>query len=322
MKEIKKFVDIELLRDKDVLLNGLITRARNDLAFKKGSLISITTKIDGSNFSVIYDPDENNLACFSRRLPLTGIDGLNGAVAYARKLDITPFKNHTNYRVFGEWLKSPKHNKIKYNDDMENRWIIYSIWDEDKEEWLLQDKVKDFCKEANLEYVEVLYEGPFISWDHCREFMKASKKYGPIQEGIVVRLQDEDRFDAQVYPKYPVVLKLVSDEFAEVMKHTRKPKDPEEEKRKQGAKGKAAELLSTVITENRVAKIISKLQEDEKLPRPLEDKDIGMVMKLTTPEVYKDIIKEEPETFEAAGEYASKVLGQITAVHVRKLILG
>ena len=114
MKELKKFVDIELLRDHDVILNGLITRGRNDLAFKKGNLINISVKIDGSNFSVIYDPDENNLSCFSRRLPLTGIDGLNGAVSYARKLDITPFKNHPNYRVFGEWIKSPKHNKIKY----------------------------------------------------------------------------------------------------------------------------------------------------------------------------------------------------------------
>ena len=45
MKEIKKFVDIELLRDTDVVLNGLITRERNNLAFKKDLLISITTKI-------------------------------------------------------------------------------------------------------------------------------------------------------------------------------------------------------------------------------------------------------------------------------------
>ena len=108
MKEIKKFVDIELLRDKDVLLNGLITRARNDLAFKKNSLISITTKIDGSNFSVIYDPDENNLACFSRRLPLTGIDGLNGACWKKKKKK----KNYTDVN----WL-IPKSVDISVNRD-------------------------------------------------------------------------------------------------------------------------------------------------------------------------------------------------------------
>ena len=316
--EIKKFVDIENLREKDTLLNGLVTRGRNDLNFRPGNQIQITTKVDGSNASVGYNAETGKLECWSRRLPLKFDNTLNGFFEYVQSLDVSPFKNHPTYRVFGEWMPFQRTNKITYDEKMNHRWIIYSIYDIKEEKWLTQDIVKSFCEESGLEYVEVLYEGPFISWDHCREFMNKSK-YGDKQEGIVIRNMD-GIYNPDV--KYPWILKIVGEEFSEIMKHSRKPKDPEEERRKQGAKGKAAEILSTVITKNRIEKAITKFQEDGILPKQLSDKDMGNIAKILPKAIYEDILKEEPETLQASGEYGSKVLGQMVMAIVRPMILG
>jgi len=44
---MKHYIDIENLRDSDVLLNGQITRARNDLCFRSGDLFQLLKNLMG-----------------------------------------------------------------------------------------------------------------------------------------------------------------------------------------------------------------------------------------------------------------------------------
>ena len=314
--EIKKYVDIQNLRESDVVLNGEVTRERNDVAFEKGDQIQITTKIDGSNASIAYDAVDG-IQSFSRKQKLEYNNTLNGFYEYALGLPEKAkeaFKESPNYRVFGEWMYRKKSNKILYNEDMKMRWLVYSIYDTDIAQWLGQDKVKAFCEKSGLEYIEILYEGPFVSWDHCREFMHKSK-YGSVQEGVVVRNLSKINSDEN---HFPWILKIVNEEFAESMIKLPKEVDPE----KEAAKEKAKELMSQVVTVNRVEKLLQKAIDNKELPEKLTEKDMSLVARVIPKAVYEDVMKEEPEVMRACGEYGSKQCSSIAMAVARKLILG
>lgn len=309
--EIKHFVDIENLRETDVDVGNGIIRGRNDQAFEVGDIISITEKVDGSNASIRYDVETDTLASFSRRQPLTPMATLNGFYNYAQKLDASIYKDTPNYSIFGEWLI--KH-KIKYNPEHMNKWYVYSIYDNENKVWLSQDEVKAFVKAHNLTYVHELYVGPFISWEHCRSFAH-SPLYGDTQEGVVVRnltkLADKNC-------RYPHILKIVNTEFAESMKHSVKEIDPV----KEAEKAKAQELINSIVTRNRIEKLIFKMQEDGIIPTVFAPTDMRIVAQNLPKLAYADCMKEEPEIMIACGEYAGKMCSSVTMQHAKAILLG
>lgn len=176
--EQKHFMDIQHIREEDTEL-----RERNTKAFTKDCVISITEKVDGSNFSIAWDQETEELKCFSRKRELDFQNTLNGFWNFVQTLPektVNEFKKHPNWRVFGE---ANCKNKIIYNDTGKvKHWYVYDIYDVNSRRYLMQGVVKQFCKDAGLEYVHELYYGPFISWEHCRSFMN-SPAYGERQEG-------------------------------------------------------------------------------------------------------------------------------------------
>jgi hypothetical protein len=309
--EIKKYVDIENLRESDVDLGGGMVRKRNDLAFQPGDLISITEKVDGSNASIRYDTETGKLECFSRRLKLSFDSTLQGFFNFVQTLNAADYADTPNYSIFGEWLV--KH-KIVYNPDTYQKWYVYSIYDNDKGEWLEQDAVKDFAKKHGLTYVNELYYGPFISWDHCRTFAH-SPNYGDTQEGIVIRnitkLSDKTN-------RYPHIIKIVNKEFAESKRTHIKVVDPEKEAARLNAQG----LMSSIVTRNRVEKILFKMKEDNLIPNELTPADMKQVAKNLPKLVYEDCMKEEKEIMVACGEYTGKMCSSIAMNIARDIILG
>ena len=309
---MKHFVDIEVLREKDEDLgNGLIKRG-NAGAFRKGDLISITEKIDGSNASIAYDKDNNVIKAFSRKKELNENDTLDGFYIYVKGLDITNIFGNVeeqNYVIFGEWLRK---NKIKYNSECMHKWYVYSIFDKFNEKWLDQTVVKKFCKEHNLLYVHELYWGPFISWEHCRSFCN-SPMYGERQEGIVVRDLDAlNRVDLRT----PHILKIVNDDFKESMKARVREIDPEKEEERQ----RAFELMSSIVTKNRIEKMLLKLRDEQIIPSELTPEDMGLIAKNLPKRIFDDCLKEEPEIMDACKDYAGKMCGSITMSIVRSII--
>lgn len=67
---------------------------------------------------------------------------------------VEAFRLHADYRVFGEWNNR---NRIVYNDTYKiNHFYVFDIFDVGLNEWMSQHAVKEFVKEAGLEYIHVL----------------------------------------------------------------------------------------------------------------------------------------------------------------------
>ena len=317
----KKFIDIDYIRENDLVIGKKedgtdAVRPKNTGAFEPGDLIQITTKIDGANASIAWDETAGKLEIFSRTSLLDKPGALRGFYDYVKtevepKLDMS---KHPSLVIFGEWCIG---HTCKYDKEWYNKWRIYDIWDKRLGRYMSQDIVQGFCREHKLDYIEELYYGPFISWDHCRSFLSKSTAYGPEQEGIVIKNQSKLELEDR---NAPIYLKIVNEKFKEAQHSTKEKKQlsPEEEAEKQ----KAAELAASIVTEARVRKLVLKLIDEGKLPAELQPKDMGAVMKLLPKCVFDDCLKEENETVKLLGEHAGKCIAAETAKQARKIVIG
>lgn len=306
---MKHFMDIQ-----NLIENATGLKASNALGFEVGDHIQISEKWDGSNASVQWDSYDNKLKCFSRTRELRFDNGLNGFWEYVQNLPEATkniFKIFPHLVVFGEWGNK---NKIVYNKDNYKKWYVYDIYDLSREEWLGQTNVEAFAKLANLTYIHVLYDGPFISWEHCRSFMN-SPAYGDRQEGVVVKNQDKLNDPNN---KQPFYLKIVNEDFKETMKV--KEIDPA----LAAARSEARALAATIVTKNRVEKMLYKLRDEQLIPEKLAPEDMGKVAKVLPKRVFEDCVKEEPETVNKVNEFEGtnfgKVCGSLTMELARQII--
>lgn len=320
----KKFVDINYIRETDLVIGKKADgtdaiRPKNTGAFEVGDIIQISTKIDGANASIAWDETTGKLEIFSRTNLLESPGALRGFYDYIKtevepKIPWNEMSLKQNLIIFGEWCVG---HTVQYNKDWYNKWRVYDIFDRSINQYWCQELVKTFCHKYGLEYIEELYYGPFISWEHCRSFIGKSTAYGPAQEGVVIKNQSKLYKDDV---RGPVYIKIVDEKFKEAQHSNKGPKavDPAKEAEKQ----KAAELASTIVTEARVRKLILKLVDEGMLPVELQPKDMGAVMKLLPKMCFDDCLKEEPETVKQLGEYAGKCIAAETAKQARKIVIG
>lgn len=301
---MKHFVDIDRLRSMET----------NGLGFMPSDRIVIQTKIDGANASVTFEDGE--VKCFSRKTELSPNNTLRGFWNYVQELDSQMFTLNPNYIFFGEWLI--KHT-LEYDKEKYNQWYVYDIYDKEANRYLPQNIVKSWCDFWGMNYVEVLYDGEFKSWDHVREFLHASKAYGKNQEGIVCKNQSKLSDDEVSNGRHPSYIKIVNAEFCEV-KGTKQPKviDPNV----LAERNAAMELMSTIVTEARVRKEINKMMDEEIIPTELQSKDMGIIARFLPKRIIDDCVKEEKETFLKAGKDAGKIGANLTMNLARKIVLG
>lgn len=309
----KHFIDIQNIREEDTEL-----RNRNTYAFDNPCIIQITEKYDGSNACACWDNETNQMVAFSRKQELNFQNTLNGFWNYVQALSeeaVSIFKEHPNWRVYGEWSNK---NKIIYNDTGKvKHWYVYDIYDVILEQWLNQNYVKAFCKSANLEYINELYYGNFISWEHCRSFMN-KPAYGERQEGIVIKNQTKlNNWDDHDI-KAPCYLKIVNESFKESMKTKEKVIDLE----KENAKEEARKIMESICTKNRIEKELYKMRDEGILPEKIEPTDFRIVAMNLPKRIYADLIKEERELVEACGEFGGKMCQQVSMSIAKDLILG
>lgn len=319
-----KFIDIDYIREEDLVIGKKsdgtdAIRQKNTGAFEPGDLIQITTKIDGANASIAWDETTGKLEVFSRTNLLNQPGALRGFYDYIKtevepKIPWDKIDNKQNLVIFGEWCIR---HTCNYDKSWYNKWRVYDIWDKRNDAYWPQDAVKEFCMTFGLEYIEELYYGPFISWEHCRSFLDKSTAYGHEQEGIVIKNQSKLGKDDN---KAPVYLKIVNERFKE-SQHSKKENKPVDPAVK-AAKAEAAKLAATIVTEARVRKLILKLVDEGKLPAELQPKDMGAVMKLLPKIAFEDCMKEELETVKQLGEHAGKFIAAETAKQARKIVIG
>ena len=305
--EQKKFMDISRVKIGDELTPS------NTGGFEVGDIIQITEKWDGSNASIRYDIETGKLVAFSRKLELSFSKTLNGFWNYVQNLNAEDYKDTPNYVIFGEWGVK---NAIKYNSEFYKNWYVYDIYDVEKEEYLPQTEVKKFVEKHGLTYIHVLYEGEFISWEHCKTFCN-SPAYGDLQEGIVIKNQTKLN---NPYSRTPFVLKIVNDCFSEVKKdnHRQKIEDPQKIKEREHAQS----IVDMVVTKRRVEKELYKMRDEGIVPEKIEPSDMRIVAQNLPKRIYDDCVKEENELVIEAGEFFGKMCGSKAMSFAKEIILG
>lgn len=305
--EQKKFMDISRVKFGDELTPDNIG------GFEVGDIIQISEKWDGSNASIRYDIETGKLVAFSRRLELSFDNTLNGFWNYVQGLDPEEYKNTPNYVIFGEWGVK---NAITYKPEFYKNWYVYDIYDMEKEKYLPQSEVKKFVEEHGLTYIHILYEGEFISWDHCMTFCN-SPAYGDKQEGIVIKNQSKLN---NKYSRTPFVLKIVNECFSEVKKdnHRQKVEDPQKIKEREHAQG----IVDQIVTKRRIEKEIYKMRDEGIVPEKITPQDMKIVAQNLPKRIYQDCLKEEKELVEAAGEFFGKLCGSKSMYFAKEIILG
>ena len=302
--EQKKYIDIERCKQ------------RYAETFKVGEQIVVQVKIDGSNASIAYDENINSLVAFSRRQELSEKNNLNGFWNFVQTLDVSIFKEilGNRYIIFGEWLTP---HAVKYPQQMYNKFYMFDVWDKVAEEYLPQEKSFSIFEKLQpyiTEYVNTLYKGDFISWDALLNLLKENT-YGesPCMEGIVIKRQNY--LDSKS-SRLPFYVKIVSEQFSEVHKSKKqKAIDPETIAKKEANLA----LAATIVTPQRVQKMIYKFIEDGLLPQDWDEHNLKDISKILPNAIYKDCVKEENETVQQVEDFG-KVAAKLSMSIVRDLI--
>lgn len=302
--EQKKYIDIERCKQKYAE------------TFKVGEQIVVQVKIDGSNASIAYDENINSLVAFSRRQELSEKNNLNGFWNFVQTLDVSIFKEilGNRYIIFGEWLTP---HAVKYPQQMYNKFYMFDVWDKAVEEYLPQEKSFSIFKKLQpyiTEYVNTLYSGDFISWDALLNLLKENT-YGesPCMEGIVIKRQN--CLDSKS-SRLPFYVKIVSEQFSEVHKSKKqKAIDPEVIAKKEANLA----LAATIVTPQRVQKMLYKFIEDGLLPQDWDEHNLKDISKILPNAIYKDCVKEENETVQQVEDFG-KVAAKLSMSIVRDLI--
>lgn len=305
----KKYLDIKALVEV-----GSEFMQPNTGAFSVGDHIVIQEKMDGTNTSIGYDAETGTLRSFSRNNELSPSLTNRGFYEYALSLDASKFAKYPNYVIFGEWGVK---NGILYNSEYYDHWFVFDVFDLENERWLLQSDVKKIAEETGLQYVNVLYDGEFISWEHCKSFAGMSTLAKDKGEGCVVKNQTKLADDSCRYDK---VLKIVIDDYKEIRRsnHKAKVEDPQKVQEREFAR----QIVETIVTKRRVEKMIYKLIDEGVLPEVISPSDMKTVARHIPRRIYDDCVKEHKDMVIAAGKFFSKESCSMAMKYAKELILG
>ena len=307
---MKKYLDIERCKQKYAE------------TFNVGEDIVIQEKIDGSNASIRYDEESGTLKAFSRRLELSADNTLNGFWDYVQTLNLDTFKEilGSRYIVFGEWMGA-KH-AIKYPENVYGKFWMFDVWDTQTEQYLPYEETRNFydkliaCgnEDNKFNFVPVFYIGKFESWEKTSELVGRTEVGAePTGEGIVIKRQN--CLDSKS-SRLPFYVKIVSEQFSEVHKSKKqKAIDPEAIAKKEANLA----LAATIVTPQRVQKMIYKFIEDGLLPQDWDEHNLKDISKILPNAIYKDCVKEENETVQQVEDFG-KVAAKLSMSIVRDLI--
>lgn len=307
---MKKYLDIERCKQKYAE------------TFNVGEDIVIQEKIDGSNASIRYDEESGTLKAFSRRLELNADNTLNGFWDYVQTLNLDTFKEilGSRYIVFGEWMGA-KH-AIKYPENVYGKFWMFDVWDTQTEQYLPYEETRSFydkliaCgnEDNKFNFVPVFYIGKFESWEKTSELVGRTEVGAePTGEGIVIKRQN--CLDSKS-SRLPFYVKIVSEQFSEVHKSKKqKAIDPEAIAKKEANLA----LAATIVTPQRVQKMIYKFIEDGLLPQDWDEHNLKDISKILPNAIYKDCVKEENETVQQVEDFG-KVAAKLSMSIVKDLI--
>ena len=222
----------------------------------------VQEKVDGSQFG--FGKIDGVVRCRSRGQELGRSAGqFQAAVDYVHSIGD---KLSEGIIFYGEYLRAPKANRLKYNRVPKHHIVLFAIQLE--EEWGNEVFLKFMGDVLDLEVIPTLHLGPLLAQELPSLLNRESFLGGHNIEGVVVRNLENGEIG-----------KLVSDEFKEI-KGERKSK-----------KLSLNDLLDSYRTENRWAKALQHLSEDGKIIGHMKD------MAVLVPAVKNDLFDEEWDEF-------------------------
>ena len=198
------------------------------------------------------------------------------AVEYVASLDLPD-----RVVFYCEYLRSPKHNTLKYDRIPKNHLALFGISDVTGTTFCGRDSIELWADRLRIEPIPCLFEGKVKSVDDLMRFLETDSFLGGTKiEGIVVK-NYEKAFLLGGQPIPFMAGKLVSEAFKEVHRSTWG--------RENTGKGRWDTFKEGFRTEARWHKAIQHLAEAGKLE--YVPRDIGSLIK----EIQQDILEEETD---------------------------
>jgi hypothetical protein len=268
----------------------------------------IFSKVDGTNASIWKENGE--LKAGSRKRELT-LDADNAGF-YAWVLNGPQHENlkaffneYPNVRLFGEFLVP--HALRTYRADAWNRFYIFDVYNDEKEQYLHYKEYQPMLEEFNLDYIPPICTAKNVTYDNLLHevqnntfLIEEGKGCG---EGIVIKnYAFQNRFGRTVWAK------IITNEFKE--KHSKA--QPTSKKFKEWVEQK---LVDEYVTEHLVTKTYAKIVNEcqgwnsKYIPRLLST----VYHDFVTEELWNAIKKHKNPTIDF------KRLNQLTVLKIKEL---
>ena len=257
-----------------------------------GTEVVVMEKLDGANAS--FGIIGGELKMFSRNQELNEYNTLRGFYDWV-KLNVDTSKLIINTIYFGEWLVP---HSVQYKKEAQHKFYLFDIYHSDVNEYLSSKIVQSQAKFIGLETPRVLFEGELQDVSELQQYVGLSEltEIPNTGEGIVVKDYEGQQF-----------VKIVSDKF----KETKSIKQPSLDRTDIRA------LIDSVLTPQRVEKLIHKKIDLGLLPTKLDVTDTGNVLKSLSSDVVNDIFEEEMHIF---LDMLRKKISKKTPIVVRELL--
>ena len=242
--------------------------------------VEITEKVDGSQFRINLTKDQ--VIWGSRNKDCTQEEMFDIAIRQAKRIwndgDWQSFGD--NITLFCEYLRTERHNTIKYNRVPRNNLYLFgAIIDGVHCE---SDELLRLANTLEIDPPVVISHAKIDSSDKLNNFLQTESYLGGAKiEGVVIKnyckSYDPLLVSTQHFLGYPLAGKLVREDFRE--------KNTKNRNTNKGTKG-IDRITGIYFTKQRLHKAIQHLEEDGKIQGEKKD------LKYLIPEFYDDIVSE------------------------------
>ena len=257
-----------------------------------GTEVVVMEKLDGANAS--FGIIGGELKMFSRNQELNEHNTLRGFYDWVKQ-NVNQNLLFPNKIYFGEWLVP---HTVQYKKEVQNEFYLFDIYDVKTDTYLDWNITVQAAIHLGIRTPEVFFRGELHSMTDVDKYLGQSEltEIPNTGEGIVVKDYEGQQF-----------VKIVSDKF----KETKYTKQPSLDRTDIGA------LIDSVLTPQRVEKLIHKKIDLGLLPTELDVTDTGNVLKALSSDVVNDIFEEEMHIF---LDMLRKKISKKTPIVVRELL--
>lgn len=252
---------------------------------QSGQIFNISEKLDGTNAGIEVIKQDGNFdyKLMTHNFYLGEKDlNLRGFKEFAKEILIPKIKNYLqntsngHFYFYGEWLVP---HQIDYQDNMWNHWYFLSFYDASSDiihrEASLPDR-QIIAEEMDLKMPDIMFdsEKQDITPEFLNDYLgKSNTTATPNNgEGIVIECAGRRA-------------KIRVDEFREVKKRSKSSKTHKMTSSEQ--------FIEETLTQARFNKMIEKFKDYDQLPKEIDFKHFGEIIRPLNRALWQDIMEEE-----------------------------